>query len=447
MEPRDHSEDDEHRRNEPIPEEESAAAIAADHGDSPDPAGKTMVVETHDLSDPGPAPGRQPVVVPVKTDPVPAVRRSASHENRKGAAGPPSPHQKKSSESTAQGPSLTRRLILSGVVGVGCGVVGAGVYWHFFGSSKSGEKNSQAKNEKPSEEDSSKGKLRQMEAAWNAAVKELQQEKTARQNAQNMEQQTKAILDFLRRTLLSAGRPAESSLSTAFWQGGKGKDVAMSKALDLADARAKEGFVDRPLAEASIREMLGLGYLNVGETAKAVKQYERAFALRTAMEGASHPETAACRNQLAIAYRLDGQTKEASDLFERSLNSTDDANALAVQGSALLLEKRPADAELTLRSCLAIRRKLQPNDWSTFDTESTLGEALVDLKRYQDAEPFLLESYEGLKLREDRIPTDQKHRISSALERLVKLYEEWGRQDPARKWRNTLQSGNVIKKS
>ena len=59
------------------------------------------------------------------------------------------------------------------------------------------------------------------------------------------------------------------------------------------------------------------------------------------MQGASHPETAACRNQLAVAYRLAGRTTDASDLFERNLNSPNDAAALAVRGATLLLQKKP----------------------------------------------------------------------------------------------------------
>ena len=41
------------------------------------------------------------------------------------------------------------------------------------------------------------------------------------------EEETKAILDFLKNTLLSAGRPGDASLADAFWAGGQGKDVTL----------------------------------------------------------------------------------------------------------------------------------------------------------------------------------------------------------------------------
>ena len=86
---------------------------------------------------------------------------------------------------------------------------------------------------------------------------------------------------------------------------------------------------------------------------------------------------------------------EAGRLFDRNPNSPAHAAALAVRGSMLLLEKKPAEAELKLRECLTIRRKIQPDDWTTFDTESTLGEALLDQKKFADAEPLLLVGLRG----------------------------------------------------
>ena len=158
------------------------------------------------------------------------------------------------------------------------------------------------------------------------------------------------------------------------------------------------------------------------------------------MQGVNHPDTAACRNQLAVAYRLAGRTAEAGRLFDRNPNSPAQAAALAVRGSMLLLQKKPAEAELKLRECLTIRQKIQPDDWTTFDTKSILGEALLDQKKFADAEPLLLSGYEGMKQREDTIPSQDKPRLTKALERLVKLYEAWGKKDEAMRWRKELEA-------
>ncbi len=185
--------------------------------------------------------------------------------------------------------------------------------------------------------------------------------------------------------------------------------------------------------------MLGLAYLNVGDAARAVQEYERALALREAVQGDNHPETASCRNQLAIAYRIAGRTDQASRLFQLNPDSADHAAALAVRGTLLLLEKKPAEAELKLRECLNIRRKTQPDDWRTYETESLLGEALLNQKRFAEAEPLLLSGYEGMKQREDKIPPQDKPHLTKALERMVKLYEAWGNMEKAARWRAELQ--------
>jgi hypothetical protein len=113
----------------------------------------------------------------------------------------------------------------------------------------------------------------------------------------------------------------------------------------------------------------------------------------------------------------------------------------------LLLEKKPAEAELKLRECLTIRRKIQPGDWTTFDTESALGEALVDQKKFAEAEPLLRSGYEGLKQRVDAIPPQQRSRLTMALERLVKFYEVQGQEDQAARWRKELEVARATAKS
>jgi hypothetical protein len=291
-----------------------------------------------------------------------------------------------------------------------------------------------------------KGKYQQAEATWKATAQELRHAQASAEAARRSEHEMQDVLDFFKKSLLSAGRPGGGSLPAAFWAEGRGQDVTLRKALDLTDSRVSEAFADRPLAEAPVREMLGLGYLNVGEPARAVQQYERALALREAMQGDNHPETAACRNQLAIAYRLAGRPDEGARLFDVNPNSPEHASALAVRGALLLLQKNPAEAELRLRECLTIRRKIQPDNWTTFETESLLGDALLDQKKYTEAEPRLLSGYEGMKQREDTIPPQDKPRLTRAVERLVKLYEAWDKGDRATKWREIL-TGSATQKS
>jgi tetratricopeptide (TPR) repeat protein len=337
-----------------------------------------------------------------------------------------------------------------------CGVAGAFGYSYFFGPTRSDDKKSSdkgqdsGKGQEPgngsapgkgpatSQSAPSKAELRQAQEAWTTAVKELREARASERAARRAEEDSKAIVDFLKKTLLSAGRSGDGALAEAFWSGGQGKDMTLRKALDGAERQVADAFADRPLAEASVREMLGLGYLNVGDAAQAVKQYERALALREAIQGSNQPDSAACRNQLAVAYRLAGRSDEAARLFDRNPSSPAQASAMAVRGSILLLEKKPDQAERELRESLKICERVQPDDWTTFDTQSSLGEALLDQHKYADAEPLLLSGYRGLKQREDAIPSQEKPRLSKALERLVRLYDSWGKEDEAKKWRKEL---------
>jgi hypothetical protein len=101
-------------------------------------------------------------------------------------------------------------------------------------------------------------------------------------------------------------------------------------------------------------------------------------------------------------------------------------------GSALLKQQKWTEAEAVLRECLTIRRKKQPDDWTTFDTCSLLGAALLGQKKYADAEPPLVQGYEGMKQRETTIPPQGKVRLSEALERLGRLYEATDKKDKAK---------------
>ena len=65
------------------------------------------------------------------------------------------------------------------------------------------------------------------------------------------------------------------------------------------------------------------------------------------------------------------------------------AGLLAQIGLSLLQAEEWTEAEPLLRECLAIREKTQPDAWTTFNTQSLLGGALLGQKKYAEAEPLL----------------------------------------------------------
>ena len=87
-----------------------------------------------------------------------------------------------------------------------------------------------------------------------------------------------------------------------------------------------------------------------------------------------------------------------------------------------------------MRECLAIRQNgLPKGNWMIADAKSSLGAALSGQGKYEEAEPLLLAGYEELLAKPP--PASLARRTRDALDRIVKLYEAWGKKDEAAKWR------------
>src|SRR5262249_34444993 len=120
--------------------------------------------------------------------------------------------------------------------------------------------------------------------------------------------------------------------------------------------------------------------------------------------------------------------------FARPKESPQFAGVMAHVGHGLMAQNKWAEAERPLRRCLAIREKIQPDAWNTFNTQSLLGGALVGQKKYADAEPLLLRGYAGMKQREKTIPPPGKISLTEALDRLIELYTATNQPDEVKKW-------------
>ena len=216
----------------------------------------------------------------------------------------------------------------------------------------------------------------------------------------------------------------------------------------LAMRKAKLG-PDHPDTLRSMKHLAD-GYFNLGRHAEALKLREETLALQKAKLGPDHPDTLISRNNLASSYRAAGRTAEAIALNEENLklrtskfgsehpDTLLSCNNLA---SSYITAGLFTRAEPILRECLAIRGRLLPDDWWTFHTRSQLGGSLLGQKKFAEAEPFILQGYEGLKAREAKIPAPSRKRLAEAAERVVKLYEAWGKPDKAAEWRRRLGPG------
>jgi hypothetical protein len=277
------------------------------------------------------------------------------------------------------------------------------------------------------------------------------------------------------------------NLALAYKIGGQ-----VQKALPLLEqavekCKAKLG-ADHPETVTSMNN-LASAYLSTGQPQKALPLYEQTLAKLKATLGADHPKTLMTMANLGGIYRNAGKLAMAIAVWEEFLatarkrpdsmpaqlswvplaladsydaarqfdkaealhrlfleqakkqfgaNDLRTATFMASLGSNLLEQQKFSEAEQFLRDCLKTLENHQPDAWTTFRTKSMLGGALLGQKKYADAEPLLLEGYEGMKAREKTIPPPFWVPLAEAAQRLVELYDAWGQQDKADSWRQRL---------
>jgi hypothetical protein len=91
-----------------------------------------------------------------------------------------------------------------------------------------------------------------------------------------------------------------------------------------------------------------------------------------------------------------------------------------------------------LRECLAIRGQAAPDHWAHYDAMSLLGAALLGQGRYSEAEPLIVAGYKGMKERQAKIAVHDRSWLREAAERVVRLYEDWGKAERAAMWKAKL---------
>ncbi len=188
-----------------------------------------------------------------------------------------------------------------------------------------------------------------------------------------------------------------------------------------------------------------------GRLDEAVALYEKTLARQRAVLRPGNAQALATALQLASAYREQGKLAPAEALATEVLahhrgqggRPGNPAGALAVLGAVRLAQGRYAEAEPLLRESLAILGERAPAHWSWYNVLSLLGGSLLGQRKYAEAEPLLRQGYEGLEQRAARIPALQKPRITEARERLVQLYEAWGKPEQAAEWRNRRAAGEA----
>jgi eukaryotic-like serine/threonine-protein kinase len=226
-------------------------------------------------------------------------------------------------------------------------------------------------------------------------------------------------------------------------------------ATNLANAYGKVGRVSEAIAlleEALKQEKAPMGpdpSQLAGRAGDALPLLEESLRLLKAKLGPDDPRTLTVMNNVAFAYLAARRTGEATTLLEEFRRLSEGKlpaghqTSLVAQNNlaqAYLDARRWTDAEQVARECMKLRDKENPEGWWRFHTMSQLGAALVGQGRNVEAEPLLIQGYEGVKAREATIPATRKKHLAEDASRIVLFYEAWGRSEKAAEWRKKLTS-------
>jgi len=130
--------------------------------------------------------------------------------------------------------------------------------------------------------------------------------------------------------------------------------------------------------------------------------------------------------------------REAVEVGRKALRPEHPYLTSALSGQARLMSVKGdhKTAEQMLRNTLEIQKRTLPAGHPAItDSQTALGACLTAQRRFDEAEPPLLESYSTLSSKRGA----HYWRTKRTLSRLVALYEAWGKRDKAARYRSMQQ--------
>ncbi len=189
-------------------------------------------------------------------------------------------------------------------------------------------------------------------------------------------------------------------------------------------------------------------YRDEGRYAEAERLLAKVLEAQRRVWGIGHPGVANTINATAMLYVKLGRYAEAEPLFKNALDirrgvlgpeHPDTLDNLTSLGELYVREQRHRDGELLLRPAVASFAKSAVADsWRRYDTASLLGASLAGQKKFAEAESLLISGYEGMLQRQSTIPAFDQKELKQAGQRIVQLYQTWGKPNKAAEWRAKL---------
>jgi serine/threonine protein kinase/Tfp pilus assembly protein PilF len=227
-------------------------------------------------------------------------------------------------------------------------------------------------------------------------------------------------------------------------------DEALQTAREAVTEARQQGDADRPDFGFSLT-VLGGFLTDKGDVAEAEAVLREGEAIFRKLLSPSHLWLGDnLRNQAICFYRqnkfAEAQSKadESLKIYLESFGVHYDNYPTALITRGLILNKtgKSKEGEIILREAVKLRTDSLPKEhfWVAV-ANSALGECLTTQKRFSEAELLLVESYTALKSRLGQ----RDPRTQEALQRLLKLYDEWGKPAQAAQYRAQLAA--VCRKS
>ncbi len=193
---------------------------------------------------------------------------------------------------------------------------------------------------------------------------------------------------------------------------------------------------------------LALLYRTQNKLPQAEPLYTRALEGRSKVLGVEHPDTLSTMNNLAALYTVQGKLDQAEALFTKVLDGmgrvlgTEHPETLRSMNNlatVYLNRRKLPESEKLYSQVLETQRKVLGDQHP--DTLTSMGNLAISYqnqRKFAQAEPLLVSSYEGMVQRAATAP-EIRPALEAAGQRIVQLYQNWGRPDKAAEWTQKLR--------
>jgi eukaryotic-like serine/threonine-protein kinase len=254
-------------------------------------------------------------------------------------------------------------------------------------------------------------------------------QRQARIAAQEEVERVRAVMQYMLRSV--------SALENV-----KGSEVKAAQILDEAAAKVDSVYSHQPKVEASVRDTLGQFYMQLGLHGAAEQHLRRALGIRQKVLGEGAPDSLESMRNVASLLRVQGKLDEADLILGQAVetsnralgkNHTETIAALGEMARLREAQGRLADAAELSRQTVDLAQQVKFNDdWQMALYRLDYGRYLTRMRQFPEAEKQLLEGLAGLKT-----ILGVEHQLSKkAAQRVVELYEAWGKPVQAAEYRS-----------